>query len=131
MPSTLSFCQSIISLNTPRYIYIYISGLVRPQGRPKKKKNLSKIHLKASKDRYGRQDTYISKCNFFHMLEIRGSGGPMVTRFCQPLVLTASQLCQSLKIFGPIEPEIWGFEYLPWLSLPWWWWPWWPWYTTF
>ena len=88
-------------------IYIYI--LVTWQGHrgdQKRKKILSKIYLKASKDRYGRQDTSISKCNFFHMLEIRGSGGPMVTRFCQPLVLTASQLCQSLKIFGPIEPEI-------------------------
>ena len=88
------------------YIYIYISGLARPQGRPKNKKILSKIHLKASKDRYGCQDTIISKCNFFHMLEIRGLGGPMVTKLCQPLVLTASQLCQNLKILGPVEPEI-------------------------
>ena len=40
------------------------------------------------------------------MLEIRGLGGPMVTKLSQPLVLTASQLCQNLKILGPVEPEI-------------------------
>ena len=31
------------------YIYKYISGLARPQGRPKKQKTYGKIHLKASK----------------------------------------------------------------------------------
>ena len=30
-------------------IYVYISGLARPQGRPKSKKKLSKTHLKAPK----------------------------------------------------------------------------------
>ena len=31
------------------YIHIYINGLARPQGRPKSKKKISKIHLKALK----------------------------------------------------------------------------------
>ena len=88
------------------YIYIYISGLARPQGRPKKKKILRKIYLKALKDRYGCQDTIISKCIFFHMLEIRGSHRAIVTKLNQPLVLMASLFCQSLNIFGPVEPEI-------------------------
>ena len=93
---------------------IYISGLARPQGRPKKKKILSKINLKALKDRYGCQDTIISKCIFFHMLEIRGSHRAIVTKLSQSLVLMASLFCQSLKIFGPVEPEIWAVEYLVW-----------------
>ena len=85
---------------------IYISGLARPQGRPKKKKILSKIYLKALKDRYGCQDTIISKCIFFHMLEIRGSHRAIVTKLNQPLVLMASLFYPSLKILGPVEPEI-------------------------
>ena len=99
-------------------IQIYISGLARPQGRLKNKKIISKIHLKASKDRYGCQDTIISKCIFFHMLEIRGSHRAIVTKPSQSLVLMASLFCQSLKIFGPVEPEIWAVEYLVWQ--PWW-----------
>ena len=85
---------------------MYISGLARPPGRPKNKKILSKINLKALKDRYGCQDTIISKCIFFHMLEIRGSHRAIVTKLNQPLVLMASLFCQSLNIFGPVEPEI-------------------------
>ena len=76
------------------------------RGDQKRKEKLSKIHLKASKNESGCQDTYISKCIFFHMLEIKGSRCPIVTKLCQPLVLIASLFCQSLKIFGPVEPEI-------------------------
>ena len=90
----------------PKPTSIHISGLARPQGRPKKKKILSKIYLKALKDRYGCQDTIISKCIFFHMLEISGSLRAIVTKLSQPLVLMASLFFQSLKIFGPVEPEI-------------------------
>merc|ERR1739842_108227 len=76
------------------------------RGDQKRKKILSKIYLRALKDRYGCQDTIISKCTFFHMLEIRGSRRAIVTKLSQSLVLMASLFCQSLKIFGPVEPEI-------------------------
>ena len=100
-------------LTTLDYIYIYIGGLARPQGR-QKKKTLSRILLKAPKPKGpARLLLYVNVFDFchFHMVEIRGSLCPIVTKLWILVVLLFSHFWQSLMQFGPIEPKIWAIEY--------------------
>ena len=48
---------------------------------------------------------YVTFCHF-HMLEIRGSHCPISTKLSQHVVQLICSDWQSLKQFGPVEPEI-------------------------
>ena len=89
------------------YILVYIYALVAWQGhKGDQKRKLSKIHLKASKSNLAARTLIYLTITFFNMLEIKGSLCPMVTKLCQPLVLIASLVWQSLKSFGLVDREI-------------------------
>ena len=95
------------------FLPLYISGLARPQGR-QKKKTLSRIPFKAPKPKGpARLLLYINVLDFwhFHIVEIRGSLCPIVTKLWILVVLLFCHFWQSLKKFGQIEPKIWAVVY--------------------
>ena len=66
-----TFAKQVMGINENKlslfqlYIYIYINGLARPQGRPPKKKTLSKIPHYAPKPNVAARTLYHGKVGFF------------------------------------------------------------------
>ena len=80
---------------------VRLSGLARTHGRQKKKKKLSKIHLRTAKPKTACQDTIYIKISgifcHFHKIEIRGSNDPICTKLGVYIVLKYSLEWPNIK----------------------------------
>ena len=85
---------------THTYIYIYISGLARPQGRPPNKKNTKQISSLCTKTKCGCQDTLSWTYRFFGGLKKGGSRGLIQTKLG---TLFSTHALPTLAKFGQIS----------------------------